>query len=226
MRDGRILGKPERICRIMNLVGKDRTRVITIKKTGNLPCAMNKNIHPAAMSPEVQELFSGDIRDQCFSRFGVKSALLISNWHSFTFEAEISTGPCILKITHSSHRTYDQIEAEIEWLQYLVSEGIPAPLVQPSIQSSTVEQIQVADGYFSIVAYEKLIGEAIGDRLWSDSLFRRWGNLIGRLHCVSRGYAPKKRRYSCAMKAMTCRYRSGSSRRLSWKISERRTLSA
>jgi 5-methylcytosine-specific restriction endonuclease McrA len=89
---------------IMDLVGKHRTRVITTKKTGNLPCAMNKNIHSAPMSPEVQELFSSDIRGQCFPRFGVKSALLISNWHSFTFEAEISTGPCILKITRWSDR--------------------------------------------------------------------------------------------------------------------------
>jgi amicoumacin kinase len=54
----------------------------------------------------------------------------------------------------------------------------------------------VGDSYFSVVAYEKLIGEPIGKRLWSDTLFRPWGNLIGRLHRLSRGYVPRKRRYS------------------------------
>lgn len=148
------------------------------------------------MSPKVRELFSGEIPAQCFARFEVKSPRLISSWHGFTFDAETSAGPCILKVTHCSHRTYDQIEAEIEWLLYLVSEGIPAPQIQRSIHSSCVEQVPVVDSYFSVVAYEKLIGEPIGEKLWSDTLFRPWGNLIGRLHRLSRGYVPRKRRYT------------------------------
>jgi amicoumacin kinase len=148
------------------------------------------------MSPEVHRLFSSEIRDHCFSQFGVTAARLISDWHAFTFDAETSTGPCILKITHSSHRTYDQLEAEAAWLVYLISKGVRAPRIHQSIKSLCVERVPAADGYFSVVSYEKLVGEPIGHTLWNEALFRRWGNLIGRLHRLSQEYVPKIRRYS------------------------------
>jgi hypothetical protein len=64
---------------------------------------------PAGMSPAVYKLFSGEILNECLSRFGVKAARLISDWHTFTFETETPLAPSILKVTHSSHRTYDQL---------------------------------------------------------------------------------------------------------------------
>ena len=159
------------------------------------PCRARAEVHSAAMSPEVHKLFSREVRDQCFSRFEVAAARLISDWHAFTFDAETSTGPCILKITHSSHRTYDQLEAEAEWLVYLVSEDVRAPRIHRSIKSLCVERVPAADGYFCVVGYEKLAGEPISDTLWNEALFSRWGNLIGRLHRLSKEYAPKTRRY-------------------------------
>ena len=52
------------------------------------------------------------------------SSQLVSNWHAFTFDAETPAGPSILKITQSSHRTSDQLEAEIDWMLFLVSQGV------------------------------------------------------------------------------------------------------
>lgn len=148
------------------------------------------------MSPEVHKLFSPEIRDQCFSRFRVTAARLISNWHAFTFEAETPAGPCILKITHSSHRTEDQLEAETDWMLFLLSKGVGVPRINASINSLWVERVPASNSYFCVVSYEKLIGEPIGDSLWNETLFRRWGALIGKLHRLLREYAPKKRRYT------------------------------
>jgi Ser/Thr protein kinase RdoA (MazF antagonist) len=148
------------------------------------------------MSPDVQKLFTNEASEECFSRFGVKEGKLVSNWHAFTFSAETSAGPCILKVTHSSHRTYDQIEAETDWLDYLVKEGALVPRIQRSMRYLNVEKLSVEAGYFSVVVYEKLIGEPIEERLWNDTLFERWGNLIGRLHRLSRDYIPRIRRYT------------------------------
>jgi amicoumacin kinase len=147
------------------------------------------------MSPEIRDLFSSGIRSNCFSRYNITAARLISDWHAFTFEAETSTGPCILKVAHSSHRTYDQLEAETDWLLYLVSKGVNVPGIHRSISSLCVEKVPAADSYFSVVSYEKLVGEPIGDAFWTDTLFRNWGSLIGRLHRLSSGYVPKRRRY-------------------------------
>jgi amicoumacin kinase len=148
------------------------------------------------MSPEVQRLFSPEIRDQCFSRFRVRTARLVSNWHAFTFEAETPAGACILKITHSAHRTDDQLEAETDWMLFLVSKGVGVPRINASINSLWVERIPVSDSYFSVVSYERLIGEPAGDSLWNETLFRRWGALIGKLHRLSLEYAAKRRRFA------------------------------
>jgi Ser/Thr protein kinase RdoA (MazF antagonist) len=147
------------------------------------------------MSPEVHKLFSREVRDQCFSRFGVKTAQLISDRHAFLFKAETPAGPCILKVAHPSHRTYDQLEAEIEWTLYLVNNGVSAPNVHRSVNLLCIERVPANDSYFSVVSYKQLVGEPIGDTLWNEALFRRWGNLIGRLHRLSQEYAPGIRRY-------------------------------
>jgi hypothetical protein len=68
------------------------------------------------MSPEIHRLFSPEIRNQCFSRFGVTTARLVSSRHAFIFDAETAAGPCILKVVHPAHRPYDQLEAEIDWI--------------------------------------------------------------------------------------------------------------
>jgi Ser/Thr protein kinase RdoA (MazF antagonist) len=54
----------------------------------------------------------------------------------------------------------------------------------------------VDGSYFCVVSYEKLTGEPIGDSLWNEILFRRWGALIGKLHRLSGEYVPKKRGYT------------------------------
>jgi amicoumacin kinase len=161
-----------------------------------LPCRTWPEIHPAAMSPEVHRLFSQIVRDECFSRFGVTSGQLVSQRHAFIFDAETPAGPCILKMVHPSHRPHDQLEAEIDWLLYVVGKGIAAPRVHLSVNSLHLERVPAGDSYFSAVSYEKLIGEPIGDTLWNETLFQRWGNLIGRLHRLSAEYITKKQRYT------------------------------
>lgn len=148
------------------------------------------------MSPEVHRLFSSEIRDHCFARFGVTAAQIASERHAFIFDANTATGPCILKVTHPSHRTYDQMVAEIEWLDHWVSKGIRVPGIHRSINSLCVEKVSAGESYFSVVSYEKLVGKPIEDALLTEALFRPWGALIGELHRLSSGYLPKIQRYA------------------------------
>jgi Ser/Thr protein kinase RdoA (MazF antagonist) len=97
------------------------------------------------MSPEVHRLFSSEIRDQSFSRFRVTDAHLISERHSFIFDAKTSTGPCVLKVAHPSHRTYEHLEAEVAWLSYLIAKGVRAPRNHRSINSLFIERRIIQD---------------------------------------------------------------------------------
>jgi Ser/Thr protein kinase RdoA (MazF antagonist) len=141
-------------------------------------------------------LFSSEIRDHCFSRFGVTAAHMVSERHPFIFDAITSTGTCILKVTHPSHRSYEQLEAELEWLSYLVGKGVRAPRIHRSINSLFIERVPAADDYFSVICYEKIVGDTIADALLTEALFRPWGTLIGKLHRLSFGYLPKTQRYA------------------------------
>jgi len=79
---------------------------------------------------------------------------------------------------------------------FLFSKGVGLPRIHASVNSLCVERVPAGDSYFSVVSYEKLIGESIGDGLWNETLFCRWGGLIGKLHRLSRDYVPKKQRYT------------------------------
>ena len=95
-------------------------------------------------------------------------------------------GDYIVKIVHSSHRRREAIEAEVEWIVDLEKRGLPVPKVVPSIHGQLVETISSSGGYYSVVCYEKLLGE----ELWNDNLFRQWGSLIGKLHSASSNFVP------------------------------------
>jgi Ser/Thr protein kinase RdoA (MazF antagonist) len=136
-----------------------------------LPCRAPAEIHPAAMSPEVYRLFSPEIRDECFSRFRVTAARLISNWHAFTFETETPAGPCILKITHSFHRTEDQVEAETDWMLFLVSRQVGVPRTNAERVVQCVKNLPLSDFQYGLIhadVYQENLFWAKGDLLLFD----------------------------------------------------------
>jgi amicoumacin kinase len=73
---------------------------------------------------------------------------------------------------------------------------VRAPRNHRSINSLFIERVAAAEGYFSVVSYEKLVGETIEDALLTEALFRPWGTLISQLHRLSSGYLPKTQQYA------------------------------
>ncbi|MED1556057.1 phosphotransferase enzyme family protein [Bacillus paramycoides] len=98
----------------------------------------------------------------------------------------------VLRLTHSSHRSKKEVEAELDFLQYVAEHGAKAAGPYYSIFQNLVEEIGAEDGtsfYASLFVYAK--GEQVkGDEspYWGDTFFEAWGKAIGQLHRLTMNY--------------------------------------
>ena len=81
------------------------------------------------MEKSVLKLFDERILGEAARRFSVKpdNLELISDMENFVYENGTDETPCILRITHSSHRTLKVIMGEFEWMEYLYANGVSVP---------------------------------------------------------------------------------------------------
>jgi Ser/Thr protein kinase RdoA (MazF antagonist) len=96
----------------------------------------------------------------------------------------------ILKITHSSHRTLEEILAEIDWLKFLDAANIKVSNPIPSKKGHFVERIAWNNSYYSIISYEKASGHIIERKNFTPQIIQHWGATMGRIHYVTKSYEP------------------------------------
>ena len=144
------------------------------------------------MLKEFGHLYSDDIRSEAERRFGLARAgsIPLSGSHSYVFDYPGEDCSVILKITHSSHRRIQQILGEIDFTDYLATNGLNVSRAIPSPDGKLVEMLEADTGYFVATAYEKAPGALVDWREWTPELFEQWGALIGRMHALSKDYQP------------------------------------
>jgi Ser/Thr protein kinase RdoA (MazF antagonist) len=95
-----------------------------------------------------------------------------------------------VRIGDSRHMSFELVEAEIDWVVYLVENGVPA--VKP-IQSSNgkyIEKIEREQGYLNVVVFEKARGEHT--QKWSDEIIVAFGKTVGKMHALAKNYQAKQ----------------------------------
>jgi Ser/Thr protein kinase RdoA (MazF antagonist) len=152
------------------------------------------------MHPELVRRFHEPIRDEAARRYGLEPAALteLAAFENFVYEAENDDGDLvILRISHSSRRTVEYTQGEVELVRYLVASGIA---VAPPILSESGQFVEkIADsrdpeGYFVATAFERADGivfddaPPLKDLYWKPPLFRDLGRLFARLHERARTY--------------------------------------
>ena len=101
--------------------------------------------------------------------------------------------PFILRFTHASERSADAIRAELGYLQYLATHGVPVALPVQSLSGQYVETITTPLGVVHAVVFERLAGEQFETGNLSLEQFTRWGDALGRLHLAAQGYTTSSR---------------------------------
>ncbi|HPN90226.1 MAG TPA: phosphotransferase, partial [Bacilli bacterium] len=106
----------------------------------------------------------------------------------------------IARISHSSHRTIDEVKSEMDFLYYLARNGANVSMPIYTLRNQLVEQIDCRDGsYFIVCAFTKAEGEAPSRQSATDKLYYNYGKTIGMFHRLTKDYKESegiKRRFT------------------------------
>ena len=147
------------------------------------------------MEERIKERFNQSILELILDRYqlSVEQIQPLDGFESFIYEFEGEGGPGILRITHSIRRSPDLIRGELDWIIYLKFGGASVAKPIPSKSRELVEIVEDGTGgSFLATAFERAEGEPHDGREWSADLLRNYGQIIGRLHHLSREYQPRQ----------------------------------
>jgi amicoumacin kinase len=97
-----------------------------------------------------------------------------------------------LRLTPSFERTKNQIEAELDFVAFLYRGGVSVSMPVSSVAGRLIEEIKSGENLLYACVFE----EARGERFKFDSAesvkehFRLRGRTLGRIHALSKAYAP------------------------------------
>jgi Ser/Thr protein kinase RdoA (MazF antagonist) len=134
---------------------------------------------------------------------------LLDDVQNIIYKIKIDDKYHVLRFSHSSVRTNDDIQSEIHWINYLVDNHIPAAKPRRSIDGSFTKIIEVDDSYFVASVFEYAKGDFIdtsGRTYWNPNFLKKWGSIVGRLHALSKKYVRDpniKRRHEWSSKDLT-----------------------
>ncbi len=151
------------------------------------------------MHPELVRRFDERIRDEAARRYGLPPSELteLTAFENFVYEAESEDGVgLVLRVSHSTRRTFDYTLGEVEFVRYLGAAGLP--VAQPILSESGqfVQRIEDSDPghYFVVTAFERAEGVVFDDAPplkelhWKPALFRDLGRIFARLHNRAQTY--------------------------------------
>lgn len=149
------------------------------------------------LEKRIQEAFSDQILQVAAKRYGLLASDVrkLGGFESFVFEYEKDNCSYILRISHCTHRTAEQVQGEVHWLNDLAGNGVSVSRAIVSENGRPVEVIHANDGYFTAVSFEKAKGRPPGKADWNVKLFRQMGSMTGKMHALTRRYQPGDERF-------------------------------
>ena len=150
------------------------------------------------MEAWIQALFSNAIIDEALNRFGrsVTDKKKLGDFENYVYEVKQGEEVWILRLTHSSHRTFEEIEAEVDWVNELHRGGVNVSRAHSSSNGKKVERIIVENGSFFACLFEKAPGFGVkpDDPTFGPQLYETWGREVGKMHRISMHDHPRGRR--------------------------------
>jgi amicoumacin kinase len=146
------------------------------------------------MEKAVSTLMTKELLDDFLAVFGLeREAKKLGDFENYVYETYKNGHPFIMRLTHSSHRSKDEVLSELDWMRHLNNQGLSVPEIFPSVQGNLVEETAAADNskFFGCV-YAKAPGTAVSVRSeqFNEELFRKWGETTGRMHYATKSYKP------------------------------------
>ncbi|MBM84310.1 MAG: hypothetical protein CMJ78_27455 [Planctomycetaceae bacterium] len=144
------------------------------------------------MEASIKSQFSSELLADAISRFGITASTVkeLDGFESFVYECELAGQLRILRISHSRHRSVDQIAAEIEWIQFLADHGLNVCFGVPSISGNFVERLGDDADHFIAAVFLKAPGCPPTAEFQTPELFESMGRMMGQMHWLAKQYQP------------------------------------
>jgi amicoumacin kinase len=144
----------------------------------------------------VDILFTEDVLHRFLENFRLESKVKkLGDFENYVFEVYREDKPLILRVTHSTHRSMDEIHAELDWMKYLNRHNVNCPRPFTSKSGYLIEKATAADGsqFFACLS-SKVPGYQVKvkSEQFNEQLFTAWGKAIGQMHAVTKTYHPEK----------------------------------
>jgi amicoumacin kinase len=146
------------------------------------------------MEHTVERVFTKEILHNAASVFGIKvEEKPVGDFENYIFKGLTKDGVArVLRLTHSSHRQKNEIEAELTFLKYVRENGANAAGSLVSLNGNLVEEHVASDGtsfYASLFEWAdgKLV-DRTNPNVWNDDLMFNLGKTLGKLHALTVNY--------------------------------------
>ncbi|MBT2637359.1 MULTISPECIES: phosphotransferase [unclassified Bacillus (in: firmicutes)] len=148
------------------------------------------------MEKAVSSLMNQEILNDFLDRFGLEREVKkLGDFENYVFETYRNGHPYIMRLTHSSHRSKDEVLSELDWIRHLNNQGLSVPEVFPSKNGLLAEEILAEDrSEFYGCLFAKAPGAAVSVRSekFNEELFEKWGETTGRMHQATKSYKPSE----------------------------------
>jgi len=101
---------------------------------------------------------------------------------------ECNTQRCFLRFSPVEERAIKAVQAELEYIRFLRSEGYPAVDTVLSRSGKELEYVETSWGNYLAVVFKGVPGKPLTTFPLTDSLIFGYGQALGRLHTLSRKY--------------------------------------
>ena len=145
------------------------------------------------MEKRIKDRFNEHILQEAMKHYRINEVdiHLLDGFESFMYEFNRGDEAFILRLAHSIRRSENLIQGEVDWINYLYQGGASVSQAILSEAGNLVETIPDAQGgYFLTTAFAKAQGQPPSKEMWDEALFEKYGQLIGRMHALSKNYSP------------------------------------
>jgi Ser/Thr protein kinase RdoA (MazF antagonist) len=147
---------------------------------------------------KIKAAFTPPVKTELFQRCGVEetTAVMLDGFESFIFEGSRNGTPCIVRISHSLHRSPEMIHAEAEWIDHLAQHGLTVGRPLRGMDGELVQSLEVDNGTFTATLFTKVPGDHPHQADWEgDSLMTALGHLVGKMHAIAKDFEPSNPEY-------------------------------
>ncbi|MCF7931477.1 MAG: phosphotransferase [Acholeplasmataceae bacterium] len=146
------------------------------------------------MEAHIKALFSEQVLEKSGLFFGVKLEDLfeVGGFENFIYGYKKEGKDYILRISHASHRTYEELLSELDFVNFLANQHANVSIPVLSINQHLVEKVDSMESYFTVSSYIKAEGERPNKKHFDDTFFFNYGKTIGEFHKLTKAYKPDK----------------------------------